>query len=224
MSACLQFTNAANAAINSIWGKFVQQSRVKPVEDNQNETPDIRQDYSIKKQDGIKENPEKGRYAQLENTIDVIRWAVKSIELTPAVDEYASSQSTAENRYCEPDWQKTFEKMYRERRFRDSVFGDFAIFHDPAWDILLDIAIAEHKGIRLPVSSVCIGACVPATTALRWLSLLEDKGLVYREDDLLDGRRAFVRLTAVAIQLMRSVAVSSGIVTRDESSSGRLNH
>jgi hypothetical protein len=87
-------------------------------------------------------------------------------------------------------------QVYAERRLRDKVFADLAIFGEPAWDMLLDIANAEAEGKRLSVTSVCIGACVPATTALRWLKILETKGLIFREGDIGDARRAYVRLTA----------------------------
>jgi hypothetical protein len=48
----------------------------------------------------------------------------------------------------------------------------------------------------VPTTSACIGANVPPTTALRWLRILEARGLVEREDDGRDGRRTFVCLTA----------------------------
>lgn len=84
---------------------------------------------------------------------------------------------------------------YAERRLRDRLFADDELFGEPAWDILLDVASAESKGERLPVTSVCIGACVPGTTALRWIDILERRGLLHREDDRTDARRSFVRLT-----------------------------
>jgi predicted transcriptional regulator len=91
---------------------------------------------------------------------------------------------------------KIISEAYAERRLRDKIFGDGSLFGEPAWDILLDIANAEVAGKRLSVTSVCIGACVPATTALRWLKILETKGLIFREGDGADARRSYVRLTA----------------------------
>ena len=85
---------------------------------------------------------------------------------------------------------------YAERRCRDRVFDDPQLFGEPAWDILLDVASAEARGERLQVTSVCIGACVPETTALRWIGVLEKRELLRRENDLGDQRRSFVRLTA----------------------------
>ena len=54
----------------------------------------------------------------------------------------------------------------------------------------------------MPTTSACIGANVPPTTALRWLRILEARGLVEREEDNRDGRRTFVRLSARGLAAM----------------------
>lgn len=97
------------------------------------------------------------------------------------------------------DWAR---KAYENRRMRDRVFGDPELFGEPAWDILLDLADAEAAGERLQVTSVCIGSCVPTSTALRWVKVLEDRGLVRREHDQIDARRTFVRLTKLGAERM----------------------
>ena len=47
---------------------------------------------------------------------------------------------------------------------------------------------------RVSVSSLCIAAAVPPTTALRWIRTLTDKGMVQRHADPQDGRRVFISL------------------------------
>lgn len=89
------------------------------------------------------------------------------------------------------------------RRNRDRHF-EAALFADPAWDILLELYAAELGQQRLSVSSVCLGAGVPATTALRWIGILENKGLIQRRADRLDGRRVFLLLTCAGIEAMDS--------------------
>ena len=81
----------------------------------------------------------------------------------------------------------------RVRRNRDRYF-DSKLFADPAWDILLELYAAELGQRRVAVSSLCIGAAVPATTALRWIKTLEQKGMIQRAADPTDGRRVFVSL------------------------------
>lgn len=93
-------------------------------------------------------------------------------------------------------------QIYTNRRRRGLVFGDASIFGEPVWDILLDLFVAAKDQKRVAVTSACIGAAVPATTALRWISVLEEKGLILRENDPDDNRRVFVRLTATGYARM----------------------
>jgi hypothetical protein len=97
--------------------------------------------------------------------------------------------------FAEDDWRGALESTYRDRRRRDRIFEDPTLFGEPAWDMLLDLTVSELSGRKLSVTSACIGACVPSTTALRWLSVLEQRGLVQRENDARDGRRAFIRIS-----------------------------
>lgn len=79
------------------------------------------------------------------------------------------------------------------RRARDALLeGDW--FADPAWDLLLDLLAAQYLGRRVSISSACIAAHVPATTALRWIDRLVDEGALVREDDPSDGRRSYLGL------------------------------
>lgn len=98
---------------------------------------------------------------------------------------------------------------YRCRRSRNLVFADTRLFGEPAWDMLLDLFIAARAGQRVPVTSACIGAAVPITTGLRWLALLESLGLVLRDPDPSDARRALVRLSPDAIGLMEAYFAGS---------------
>jgi len=93
-------------------------------------------------------------------------------------------------------------KVIRARRLRTKYFSE-DLFADPAWDMLLDLLVAELSGLRTQVSSLCIAAAVPATTALRWLTSMVKEGIFIRRSDPHDGRRVFVELapeTSVALR------------------------
>ena len=79
------------------------------------------------------------------------------------------------------------------------------LFGEPAWDILLDLYVAEVENKRISVSSVCIGTGGPPTTALRYINALVDLGLVARQSAVSDGRRVFLQLTAKATFLLTNV-------------------
>ncbi|MCY7397246.1 MAG: winged helix DNA-binding protein, partial [Sphingomonas bacterium] len=92
--------------------------------------------------------------------------------------------------------------VIRARRLRARFFQE-ELFADPAWDMLLDLLQAEIAQHRVPVSSLCIAAAVPATTALRWIKTMTDSGLFRRRADPHDGRRVFIELAPDASLAMR---------------------
>ena len=101
--------------------------------------------------------------------------------------------------------------VIRARRLRARYFPE-ELFADPAWDMLLDLLQAEIAHLRVPVSSLCIAAAVPATTALRWLKTMVDKGLFLRRADPHDGRRVFVELAPDASHALRRYFAELGQV------------
>ncbi len=92
-------------------------------------------------------------------------------------------------------------QMIANRQARAKFF-DPALFGEPAWDMLLDLTAAHGEGVRVSVTSLCIAAAVPATTALRWLTQMVESGVFQRVPDPADRRRAFIALSANAIAAM----------------------
>lgn len=93
--------------------------------------------------------------------------------------------------------------IYTARRRRDAMLGMAGqFFHDPAWDIMLDLFIQGEDHQIVSVSSACVGACVAHTTALRCLKAMERKGVVSFRRDPFDKRRCFVSLTVDAHRRM----------------------
>jgi DNA-binding MarR family transcriptional regulator len=84
--------------------------------------------------------------------------------------------------------------LMRAERVQRRRFGG-RLFAEPAWDMLLDLLESRISGKPMAVSSLCIAADVPPTTALRRIEELERAGYVMRRQDPLDGRRSFVALT-----------------------------
>jgi len=97
---------------------------------------------------------------------------------------------------------ETVRAVIRARRLRARFFSE-ELFADPAWDMLLDLLQAEISQLRVPVSSLCIAAAVPATTALRWIKTMTEQGLFVRRADPHDGRRVFVELAPSASDAIR---------------------
>jgi hypothetical protein len=87
--------------------------------------------------------------------------------------------------------------ILRLRRDRERFFPT-EIFADPAWDMLLDLVAARLEGQRVSVSSLCIAASVPTTTALRWIRSLSEAGIFVRATDVADARRTWIDLSDTA--------------------------
>lgn len=81
----------------------------------------------------------------------------------------------------------------RARRLREKFFAP-GLFADPAWDILLDLAASRLERKSVSVSSLCIAASVPTTTALRMIKQMVDAALLVRRADPGDARRTFIDL------------------------------
>lgn len=93
------------------------------------------------------------------------------------------------------------ELIYRGRRLRNQHFPNVEVA-EPKWDILLDLFVQTVAGQPVSVSSACVAANVPNTTALRALRQLAEDGLIERRADALDRRRTWVVLTPQAKKAM----------------------
>ncbi|WP_160174185.1 MarR family transcriptional regulator [Sphingopyxis sp. MWB1] len=108
---------------------------------------------------------------------------------------------TADDGNFERQRAKQVRRLLRQRRMREQYFPA-DMFADPAWDMLLDLYAARLEKQPVSVSSLCIAAAVPATTALRWIKTMTDAGLFLREADPHDGRRIFIALAQGAFDSM----------------------
>ena len=107
------------------------------------------------------------------------------------------------------------KQLIADRRARNAEFP-CELFADPAWDILLDLFVAHSDALRISVTSAVIAANVPPTTALRWITLMADRGYLIRVPDPHDRRRVHIELaedTAVRIKnYLQGLAKKWGII------------
>ena len=112
-----------------------------------------RQQHSV---DGLRRE-----IAHLTTLLESITSAVHSIETAPV-----------------QSFERLAEIEYRRRRVRAKAFGGYNFDREPAWDILLDLFAKSIAQSHHATSSVCIASCVPTTTALRHIDVLEREGLI----------------------------------------------
>jgi hypothetical protein len=148
----------------------------------------------------VSKDPGAERLRQLSDEVSRIAATLARLSTVPPVPEAQLRKPVEEDVPDVPV--ETVRSVIRARRLRGRYFPE-DMFADPAWDMLLDLLQAEIAQLRVPVSSLCIAAAVPATTALRWLKNMTDQGLFVRRADPHDGRRVFVELAPEANLAMR---------------------
>lgn len=95
-----------------------------------------------------------------------------------------------------------FVRQIIAKRQARARFFDADLFADPVWDMLLDLTAAQAEMKNVSVTSLCIAAAVPATTALRWVKQMVDTGIFERIADPSDKRRAFIALSESSTDAM----------------------
>lgn len=123
-----------------------------------------------------------------------------------AAAQSVSTEPTPRDR--DADRLTTVLAWIKGRTNRNQVFGD-ALFGEPAWDMLLDLYANYRLNRPVTIGDLCVASRAPMSTALRWLTLLERKGLVYRTGDPMDRRRAFAALTADGLTKMEQTLDST---------------
>jgi len=72
--------------------------------------------------------------------------------------------------------------------------GGGGLFGDPAWEMLLDLLLANIEQRRVSVSSACIASGAPMSTALRLVRRLVSDGVLFKIPDETDRRRHFLTI------------------------------
>lgn len=132
----------------------------------------------------------------LQQELDQVRRAVLQTELPKEVKRPSSSASEAK--------QASVAKVLKIRRERSALFGP-GLFGEPAWDMLLELYLAELRYVRMSISGLCRLIDVPSTTALRWIAKLESAELVVKQGDPRDARKSWLKLTELGFARLDSV-------------------
>ena len=93
-------------------------------------------------------------------------------------------------------------ELVRFRRHRETVLPG-GLASQPAWDLLLTL-LADKDSVAYSISSLCRSASVSFTTALRWMRILEDHGLVKLTPDPYHANRIYVAISDQGEALARA--------------------
>ncbi|WEK47231.1 MAG: MarR family transcriptional regulator [Candidatus Andeanibacterium colombiense] len=114
-----------------------------------------------------------------------------------------------------PAWRIAAQRLYDERKRRADFFPAM-MFGEAAWDMLLDLYVAEKRNELISITSACVASNAPATTALRWIRMLEEQELATRFADERDGRRNFIRISERGYALMTAYLAAIQPQWRDD--------
>jgi DNA-binding MarR family transcriptional regulator len=131
--------------------------------------------------------------------------------LTPNHPEAARLEETAaqtvrlaDDNRSEETRLATARAWLRASAIRKTAFGETSA-PDPAWNMMLDLYVQKSLRRAVPISSATIAADVAPTTALRWIVVLQNRGMIFRLADPDDARRSHLNLTARGLQVVESV-------------------
>jgi hypothetical protein len=113
----------------------------------------------------------------------------------------------------EADLAEFARQLLAARKQRDRYF-DPVLFSNPAWDILLNLYVADAEGRGVNVLESCTASTVPQAVALRWLGYLRQEEMVVETSDPLRPRNTVIRLsdqTRLAISSYLGSLVSLGL-------------
>lgn len=108
---------------------------------------------------------------------------VDEISDSPAADTAANN-----NRWDDANLGDLARKAYAVRRRRETIPGTAGLFGEPAWDIILYLFIAARDSRRVSLAKACAAAAVPEASALRWIAILERRGMIVADGPAHDRR------------------------------------
>ena len=128
--------------------------------------------------------------------------------LAALADKLVGQPQPGAHDVAEADCAAFLESQFRIRRLRTRHLPGLSL-GEPAWDMLLDLAVAHYWRRETSVTSLCIAADVPSTTALRWISSMTKAGVIVRRACQRDGRRSFLAISPAMYQAMLALAADA---------------
>lgn len=92
------------------------------------------------------------------------------------------------------DLVETASRQLARRKLRSTYFPA-AMFHEPAWEALLVLFVADARDETLNIKSLASMLDAPLTTSQRWIDYLASINLISRTVDENDRRRVELALT-----------------------------
>ena len=79
------------------------------------------------------------------------------------------------------------------------------LFADSCWNMCLDIYICGLKEERVTVSGIAHSSGIPMTTAMRYINVMAEQGLIKKTQNPADNRMTFVSLSTDCMNKIKSL-------------------
>lgn len=129
------------------------------------------------------------------NALD--QYACQLIEIATRIQDMAvahESRSLCVSQGEEQPLARVAKELLQQRQTRKQ-FMPPSLFHEPAWEILLSLFIAQEEHRTLNVKDLVQLIDAPATTSQRWIDQLAHMRLIDRSSDPNDRRRMELTLS-----------------------------
>ncbi|WP_162233303.1 MarR family winged helix-turn-helix transcriptional regulator [Sphingomonas sp. Leaf33] len=101
-------------------------------------------------------------------------------------------------------WRVILANAYETRGTRRDLFGH-NMLADPAWDMLLALALAACDRREMTVGELCASGRTSMTTALRVIDYLSDRKLVSRRPNPFDRRSILLAISETGLTRMTAL-------------------
>lgn len=128
-----------------------------------------------------------GMASQLDDVANAIRQMAESAPVPPAAKGTSGRPLDV-----------VAEGLLQQRHARSRYLPP-SLFHEPAWEILLSLFVAHHRGKTLNVKHLVEQVDAPVTTSQRWIDTLAHMKLIQRFTDVNDRRRIELSLSDTAL-------------------------
>lgn len=81
------------------------------------------------------------------------------------------------------------------RRKSEALDAGNGLFTDSCWNMCLDIYICGLKEERVTVSGIAHSSGIPMTTAMRYINVMAEQGLIQKTQNPADNRMTFVSVS-----------------------------
>lgn len=119
--------------------------------------------------------------------------------LSSLLNSHQSASGSERRQESKRQDQTAFSRMQAQRElevigWRAKHFPQVAQ-ERPVWRIMLDLYVNDVLGRGETVTNLCIASGEPQTTALRWIAVAEEAGILMKLCDAKDRRRRLLVLT-----------------------------